>query len=182
MKIFQTSLIIALIAIPAFLPAGMGSGEGGVQPLVICANGYADGEYIIRVRVLDGVATNLGFVSVVTLAGDVVGEPTEPTEPEGPTEPTNVIDGIRTTMSDRGRLDQFDTQHAALKKLTIPDSATTLAGARDSLLQPLSIIVPPSDQPSWKPWYLPTVTALNEANTLEEVVTVWTVARQKLEG
>ena len=179
MKIFRTLTIIALVAIPAFLPAGIGLGEGGAQPLVICADGYADGDYIIRVKVLDGVATNLGFVSMVTLAGEVVGEPTEPTDPE---EPTNVIGGIRATMSDRGRLDQFDTQHAALKKLTIPGSATTLAGARDSLLQPLSIIVPPSDQPSWKPWYLPTVTALNEANTLEEVVTVWTVALQKLEG
>lgn len=179
---FRTAVIVAIVSASAFLPAGMETS----QPLVICADGYADGDYLVRVRVKDGVGEVLGLAKMVDLAGNVVGEkppedPDDPGEPEDPTTPNTALEQVETNMAVLGKLDWFKSQVAALKlALSVPATATTRASAYNIIVGSVTVIVG-GDQKAWEPWFLPLIKSLEAEKDLDKFTALVDSARKGLE-
>lgn len=175
---FRTAAIIAIVSASALLPAGVDTS----QPLVICAEGYVDGDYLVRVRVKDGVGEVLGLAKMVDLAGNVIGEkpPTDPEEPEGPAPTDTALEEVETNMAVLGKLDWFKSQVSALKlALVVPETVTTRAAAYNVIVGSVTVIVG-SDQKAWEPWFLPLIKSLEAEKDLEAFTELVNAARKGL--
>lgn len=166
---FQSAALTAILLVGASFLPGKIKEDLKRQPLVISAENYADGEYLLKVSVTDGIATVIGLAIVVDLDGKTVAvadpvppeEPEEPDVPDAPDAPdvAELIVQVQKNMEAIGKAAEFDFQRRVLKN-SLELSAgvhTTRASAYNHVMTQFTLWISPTQADytkQWSPWLM----------------------------
>jgi len=177
----------AVLGAVAILPPALGlapsapsapSAPTDCEPLVICADGWADDTYFARIVKKDGKLT-LTLVAAVGLDGQPIAG-ADPDDPDGPTPPddgSSRIGQVRTAMAAIGQLPKFEQQLKGFDfMLVVTDSDDTRAKVFNATNRTLELVLEGFAE-QWDPWRLPFVEAMDGATERDDLIAVIAEAR-----